>query len=116
MRERKPQDECPVLDSIEAFVSRRKGAILWWLRDDPKRFGELRRDIAGVSPKVLTQQLRQLERDGLVHREQFAEMPLRVVYSLTELGRSVLPLLDAPASWWQDHRTSVEEARREHSH
>lgn len=112
-RERE-EEPCPVLDAIETFVSRRKGAIIWWLQDGAKRFGELRRAIPDISPKVLTQQLRQLERDGLVDREQFVEIPPKVVYELTELGRSTVPVLDAIATWWRGNGSSVERARQEH--
>ena len=102
---------CPILDAIEVFGGRWKGQILWWLRDEPRRFGELRRLVTGVSPKVLTQHLRQLARDGLVHREQHAEIPPRVVYSLTALGASVLPVLDEIADWWRTHHATVTLAR-----
>ena len=93
---------CPIVDAIDTFGSRWKGAIIWFLSDGPKRFGVLNKSIPEVSAKVLTQQLRQLERDGLITRKVFPESPPKVVYELTGLGLTVLPLLDAIAKWWHD--------------
>ncbi len=93
------QDPCRISQVLQMIGGRWQGAIIWWLRDGTKRFGELRRHMPGVSQTVLTSQLRQLERDGLIHREQYDEMPVRVEYSLTELGRSLLPILDSLRDW-----------------
>ncbi len=106
------EDPCGVVDAIDTFGSRWKGAIVWWLRDKPQRFGELRRLIPAVSAKVLTQQLRQLEADGLVNREQFPEIPPRVEYSLTPLGQSVVPVLDSIAAWWGESSKAVHKSRK----
>jgi DNA-binding HxlR family transcriptional regulator len=107
------QDPCRVGSVLHIIGGRWQGAIIWWLRDGTKRFGELRRHIPGVSQTVLTTQLRQLERDGLVHREQFDEMPVRVEYSLTDLGRSLLPILDDLRDWALQNLEAVERARAE---
>ena len=69
-----------------------------------KRFGELKKSIGSVSQKVLTAQLRDMEQNGLVHREVFAEVPPRVEYSLTELGRSLKPILDAMWNWGEEFK------------
>ena len=76
-----------------------KVLILRDLMPGTKRFGELKKSIGSVSQKVLTAQLRDMEQNGLVHREVFAEVPPRVEYSLTELGRSLKPILDAMWNW-----------------
>ena len=105
------QDPCRVGSVLQIIGGRWQGAIIWWLRDGTKRFGELRRHIPSVSQTVLTTQLRQLERDGLVPREQFDEMPVRVEYSLTDLGRSLLPILDELRDWALQNLDAVERAR-----
>lgn len=107
------QDPCRVSSVLQMIGGRWQGAIIWWLRDGTKRFGELRRHMPSVSQTVLTTQLRQLERDGLVRREQFDEMPVRVEYSLTDLARSLLPILDALRDWAMENMDAVEEARAE---
>ena len=68
------------------------------------RFGQLQRSIGSVSQKVLTSSLRAMEEDGLVHREVYAEVPTRVEYSLTELGLSLTPILDAMENWGTDYK------------
>ena len=71
-----------------------------------KRFGELKKSIGSVSQKVLTAQLRDMEQNGLVHREVFAEVPPRVEYTLTELGYSLKPILDAMWTWGEAYKSS----------
>lgn len=92
---------CPILSTIHFVSGRWKLVILWQIRDKVGRFGELQRDIPGISKKMLNQQLKELERDGFIHREIFAEMPPRVEYSLTELGQSFLPVLEHIRKWGQ---------------
>ena len=72
-----------------------------------KRFGELKKSIGSVSQKVLTAQLRDMEQNGLVHREVYAEVPPRVEYSLTELGRSLEPILDAMRNWGEGYKSQI---------
>ncbi len=103
----RPVGPCSVGDAVEALASSWKGEILWYLADGPKRFMELRRLIPAISPKVLTQALRSLERDGLVFREHHLEIPPRVEYSLTALGRSAGPVLQVIAEWWKKHGEAV---------
>ena len=84
------------------------------LAGGPLRYGELGRIIAGVSPKMLTQTLRGLERDGLVERRITPTVPVRVDYELTELGRSLLPVMKAIKSWAEQHMDLVNAARDEY--
>lgn len=77
--------------------------IVWNLSRRTCRYGELRRAIPRITEKMLVQQLRQLEDDGLVHREQYPEVPPRVEYSLTERGRTLTPLLEQLAEWGEEH-------------
>ena len=72
-----------------------------------KRFGELKKSIGTVSQKVLTAQLRDMESNGLVRREVYAEVPPRVEYSLTELGQSLKPILDAIWNWGEEYKNSI---------
>ena len=72
-----------------------------------KRFGELKKSIGTVSQKVLTAQLRDMEANGLVRREVYAEVPPRVEYSLTELGKSLKPILDAIWNWGEEYKNSI---------
>jgi DNA-binding HxlR family transcriptional regulator len=103
----RPVGPCNVGDAVEALGASWKGDILWHLTDGPKRFMALRRLIPSISPKVLTQALRSLERDGLVNRAHHAEIPPRVEYSLTALGRSAGPVLQVIADWWKKHGEAV---------
>lgn len=96
--------ECPVALTVALIGTKWKLLIIRNLLRRPWRFNELHRDLGGVSQKVLTSSLRELEADGLVHREVFAEVPPRVEYSLTELGRSLEPVLAAMAGWGTDYR------------
>lgn len=95
---------CPVETTLLLIGNKWKVLILRDLLDGTKRFGELKRSIGSVSQKVLTQQLRAMEEDGLVHREVYAEVPPRVEYSLTELGESLKPILDAMLNWGMDYK------------
>lgn len=95
---------CPVETTLLLIGNKWKVLILRDLLDGTKRFGELKRSIGSVSQKVLTQQLRAMEEDGLVHREVYAEVPPRVEYSLTELGESLKPILDAMMDWGMDYK------------
>lgn len=93
------------------IFSRWTTPILWELYvDRPLRFGEVERRI-GVRPKVLTERLRQLERDGLVSRQSYAESPPRVDYAITELGRSLQPVFATLGVWAEAHLPAVVEAR-----
>ena len=82
--------------------------ILRDLMTGTKRFGELKKCVGNVSQKVLTVQLRAMEANGLVHREVYAEVPPRVEYSLTDLGRSLKPILDAMWTWGENYKSMNE--------
>ncbi|QEW22613.1 putative HTH-type transcriptional regulator YybR [Marinibacterium anthonyi] len=90
---------CPVEATVDVAGGKWKPLIIYHLMDGPKRFGELRRLTGDPSQRSITQQLRQLEADGIVHREVFAQVPPRVDYSLTEFGASLGPVLRAMKDW-----------------
>lgn len=85
-----------------------KVLILRDLMPGTKRFGELKKSVGNVSQKVLTAQLRAMEESGLVHREVYAEVPPRVEYSLTELGKSLKPILDSMWAWGEEYKASLQ--------
>ena len=94
---------CPVEVTLEVIGGRWKCVILWWLRRDAKRFGELKLLIPRITQKVLTQQLRELEQDGLVYRETYREAPPRVEYSLTTYGKTLRPITELLCDWGKTH-------------
>ena len=98
---------CPVETTLTLIGNKWKVLILRDLMTKTLRFGELKRSIGTVSQKVLTSQLRDLERDGLVHREVFAEVPPRVEYSLTNTGRSLEPVIDSMRIWGEAYQKAV---------
>ena len=95
---------CPVETTLLLIGDKWKVLILRDLMPGTKRFGELKKSIGSVSQKVLTAQLRDMEDKGLVHREVYAEVPPRVEYSLTALGRSLKPILSAMENWGEDYK------------
>ena len=101
---------CPVEVTLEVIGGKWKAVILWHLTFKTLRFSQLQRRLSGVTQKVLTQQLRELERDQLIHRQVFAEVPPRVEYSLTDTGRTLQPLLQQMRDWGNGHllRTAEE--------
>ena len=105
-------DRCPTRLALDRIADKWTVLIVGRLATDTRRFGELRREIAGVSPKVLTQKLRELERDGLVARRIYASVPPKVEYSLTPLGRTLVGLLDAIRVWAETHIETVLEAQQ----
>ena len=94
-----PQSGCSVESALAVIGGRWKGVVLYWLLDGKLRFGELRRHLMNCTPRVLTLQLRELERDGLVKRTVYAEVPPRVEYELTAFGRSLAPILLGLKDW-----------------
>ncbi|MDP9076932.1 MAG: helix-turn-helix transcriptional regulator [Bacteroidota bacterium] len=96
---------CPVEYAVSLLSGKYKLRILHALiKESPKRFKVLEREITGISPTMLTSQLRELEADGLVGREIFATVPPTVEYSLTEFGKTTLPMMDAIKEWGLIHR------------
>ena len=96
---------CPVETTLTLIGDKWKVLILRDLLSGVKRFGELKRSVGSVSQKVLTAQLRDMEESGLIERKIYAEVPPRVEYSLTELGLSLKPILDAMYSWGEDYKS-----------
>jgi DNA-binding HxlR family transcriptional regulator len=107
-----PELACPISPVVDIVFSRWTTPILWSLHQfGRQRFVELERRITTITPKVLTQRLRQLERDGLITRTYHAEVPPRVEYEISELGRSLAPLFAHLADWAADSLDKVEQAR-----
>ena len=90
---------CPVEATLEMIGGKYKASILWHLSDGKLRFSELKKLISNATAKMLTQQLRELETSNLVHREVFPVIPPKVEYSLTETGKSLIPVLVAMRDW-----------------
>lgn len=97
---------CGVGPAFEVIGGKWKAVILWEIHDEPKRFGELRRLIPGVSEKMLIQQLRELEADGLVNRLVFHEVPPKVEYSVTALGKTLNKAMGPLADWGEKYERS----------
>jgi DNA-binding HxlR family transcriptional regulator len=98
---------CNVELVLDVIGGKWKGATLYHLLDGTRRFGELRRELPRVTQRMLTLQLRELEADGLVHRQVYAEVPPRVEYSLTDFGRTLEPLLMTMKAWGETHRDQL---------
>ena len=99
---------CPVETTLTLISDKRKVLILRDLMNGTMRFGELRKSIGQVSQKVLTAQLRQMEGSGLLTRTVYPEVPPRVEYTLTDLGRSLKPILDAMWVWGEEYKASMQ--------
>lgn len=97
--------ECPVATTVQLIGNKWKLLIIRNLLVAPQRFTQMCKTIPGISKKVLTDNLRALEKDGLVEREVFAEVPPRVVYSLSELGNSLRPIIGAMEDWGADYKS-----------
>jgi DNA-binding HxlR family transcriptional regulator len=107
-----PAVACPIAPVVDIVFSRWTTPILWSLHAfGRQRFVELQRRITGITPKVLTQRLRQLERDGLITRTYHPEVPPRVEYEISDLGLSLAPLFASLATWADGHLDRVEQAR-----
>ncbi len=93
------QDHCPVETTLDLIGGKYKALILWHLSEQTLRFSELKKLLPNATAKMLTQQLRELEAHNLLHREVFPVIPPKVEYSLTKLGRSLMPVLVAMRNW-----------------
>ncbi|NET44384.1 helix-turn-helix domain-containing protein [Okeania sp. SIO2B3] len=100
---------CPAEMAIKVIGGRWKLLILKELFDGVKRFNELHRSLQGVTHKMLTQQLREMEADGIVHREVYLQVPPKVEYSLTFLGKSLKPMINEMHEWGIEHLNSHKE-------
>ena len=103
--------ECPIMATIAMISDKWKVLIICKLRKGTLRFNELKRELKGVTQRVLTHQLRELEADGLVTRKIYAEVPPRVEYSLTKLGKTLVPVLERLEDWAKEHCDEILEAR-----
>lgn len=109
VKAKKELPACPVETTLTLIGDKWKVLILRDLMQGTKRFGELKKSVGNVSQKVLTVQLRAMEENGLVHREVYAEVPPRVEYSLTELGKSLKPILDSMWAWGEEYKALMSE-------
>ena len=96
--------DCPVATTVQLIGNKWKLLILRNLLARPWRFNELRKSLDGISQKVLTESLRSMESDGIIVRTVYAEVPPRVEYSLSELGETLRPILDAMQAWGQEYK------------
>ena len=107
----KTKDElpvCPVATAVSIIGGKLKLLIIRNLKERPWRFNELQRDIEGISQKVLTDSLRQMIDDGLVYRHDYQEIPPKVEYGLTELGKEMLPIIDALADFGNYYKSIID--------
>ena len=104
----KHNQNCPVETTLEMIGGKYKALILWYLSVDKLRYSQLRDRLDGITPKMLTQQLRELEATQLIHREVFPIVPPKVEYSLTELGKSLMPILMAMRDWGASYMRQVQ--------
>lgn len=96
-------NNCPVAITLDLIGGKYKALILWHLSETKLRFSELHKLITGATPKMLTQQLRELESSALIHREVYPVIPPKVEYSLTDLGKSLIPVLVAMRDWGAEY-------------
>ena len=94
---------CPVVNTLDIIGGKWKVLILYYLNGETRRFNELQRLLAGITQRMLTLQLRELENDGIVHREVYPQVPPKVEYSLTEFGRTLMPVIEAMHRWGEQY-------------
>jgi DNA-binding HxlR family transcriptional regulator len=104
---------CGLEAALAVVGGKWKPIVLWHLTPGPRRFGELRRLVTGISEKMLVQQLREMESDGIVARKDFREIPPRVEYSLTGFGVSLSEALRPLCDWGREHMSRIEKAKVE---
>ncbi len=105
-KQHKDFTKCPIEASLALIQGKWKVVIMFRLMDEPRRFNELSRLLPQVTQRMLTNQLRELEKDGLIHREVYLQVPSKVEYSLTDLANSLLPILLALKDWGKSHLLS----------
>ena len=98
---------CPTEITLDVISGRWKVMVIFWLFQEKRRFNQLQRDLSGITHRTLAKQLREMEADGLVEREDFGEIPPRVEYRLTPLGRSLEPVLAAMHEWALQHDAEI---------
>ena len=99
--------ECPVATTVRLIGNKWKLLIIRNLLDEPQRFSELKKGIDGISQKVLSENLRALESDGIIDREVFDSVPPKVVYSLSEIGKSLLPIINAMGDFGNSYKNMI---------
>jgi DNA-binding HxlR family transcriptional regulator len=99
-----PQCKSPVSDALSLIGGKWKIAIIYNLREDPLRFGKLKRILSPITPQMLTKQLREMERDQLIDRKVYEVIPPKVEYSLTDFGQSFMPVLNSLCKWSTEHQ------------
>jgi DNA-binding HxlR family transcriptional regulator len=102
---------CPVETTLDVIGGKWKGIILYHLIDGTKRFNEFRRLNPGITQFMLTLQLRELERDGIIHREVYKEVPPKVEYSLTDFGKTLEPIIVSMKAWGETYKIRLNEVR-----
>lgn len=102
---------CPVEATLSVIGGKWKGMILYHLIGEPVRFNELQRRVPKATPRMLTRQLRELEADGVVHREIYPQVPPKVEYSLTEFGSTLVPLIGLMRQWGTEYVVNLRERR-----
>src|SRR5262245_41037997 len=103
VRMQRKNQKCPAERTLDIIGGRWKVLILWQLFQTERRFSELLRAVSGITQKMLTQQLRELEKDGIVHRQVYPQIPREVGYVLTPMGESLRPVVDAMCEWGLQH-------------
>lgn len=98
---------CPVAVTVDVIEGKWKGIVVYHLIEGPVRFNELRRLMPETTQRILTLQLRELERDGVVHREIYRQVPPKVEYSLTDFGRTLIPIINLMRSWGMEHEREI---------
>lgn len=104
MKTEKKNFTCPVTQTLQVIGGKWKPIILWEMERGVLRFGELKRTIAGITQKMLTQQLRELEEDGIIWRKVYPEVPPRVEYGISDYGKSLRVILNEMAAWGLEHQ------------
>ena len=115
MRNEGGQYGCPVEATLDVIGGKWKGVILYKLLEGSRRFSALKRELPAITQRMLTLQLRELEEDGLVHREIYKEVPPRVEYSLTEFGKTLEPILFGMLTWGDQYTSQVITRRTAHA-
>ena len=108
MKKKDELPDCPVATTVSLIGSKWKLLIMRNLLVRPWRFNELKRNLDGISQKVLTDSLRSMEKDGIITRTVFPEVPPRVEYALSELGESMRPIIESMAAWGTEYKQSLE--------
>ncbi|MGG3888022.1 winged helix-turn-helix transcriptional regulator [Metabacillus fastidiosus] len=98
---------CPVTNTLEIIGGKWKGVILYYLTSGPKRFNELRRLVPSITTRMLTLQLRELEKNGIVHREIYQQIPPKVEYSLTDFGLTLNPIIFSLRDWGELYKNEI---------